>query len=116
MMSMPKGWLKPVRKVVRTSGLPSWLVSRSSVMRLALLSRSERDLSSFSSAATFLVIVVGMVLASATSTSPLGATYIQRGLSNFPAYSATVKPAGAVGVRPAGQGSMSTRCVTDFVT
>ena len=43
-----------------------------------------------------------MVADSPTSTSPLGVTYSQQGLSKRPAYSGTAKPAGAVGILPAG--------------
>ena len=43
-----------------------------------------------------------MAVDSATSTSPLGVMCSQRGLLKRPAYSGTAKPAGAVGILPAG--------------
>src|SRR5215208_7258731 len=43
------------------------------------------------------------VFASATRTSPLGSTYSHRGLSRPSANAVTTKPAGAIGVFPAGQ-------------
>src|SRR5687768_14527260 len=40
---------------------------------------------------------------SATSTSPFGNTWSQRGCSSLSAYAATLSPAAAIGVVPAGQ-------------
>ena len=56
-----------------------------------------------------------MVVDSATSTSPLGATYSQRELSKRPAYLGTAKPAGAVGILPAGHLVTWLRRVADSV-
>ena len=56
-----------------------------------------------------------MVVDSATSTSPLGATYSQRELSKRPAYLGTAKPAGAVGILLAGHLVTWLRRVADSV-
>ena len=100
---MPSGWFSPSRKTSRTSGRPSPSASRSKVMRLALVPMfCERTLPvsmAFSRSSAFL----NREAASATSTSPLGSTYIQRGLLNPSAYRVTSKPAGARGRVPSGQ-------------
>src|SRR5450830_739304 len=103
---MPKGELRFSRNTVRVSATPSWSASRSSVMRFGLgtpaparpmtfsITQPRRPLESSG---------LGGALVSATSTSPLGNTYSQRGWSRPSAKAATWVPAAAVGLVPAGQ-------------
>ena len=84
-------------------------------MRLALVERNDFDGSSLRAAATSSLGSVGTVLASATSTSPLGSTYILRGLSSPAAYCVTRKPVGTVGISACGHSTILLRLVTDSV-
>src|SRR3954468_5658884 len=103
---MPNGELRPDRKMVRVSAMPSPSESRSSVIRLALGTAppafvwyrlKNHPLSPFSSSG------LGGALVSATSTSPFGSTYNQRGWSSPCANACTVVPSADAGVAPAGQ-------------
>src|SRR5262245_47322654 len=102
---MPNGELSPSRNGARVSATPSPSLSRSSVMRFALGTAEParfmnapiaRPLRPFPSAGRFGAAV------SATSTSPLGSTYTQRGCSKPPANAVTVPPAAERGMVPSG--------------
>jgi hypothetical protein len=111
---MPKGEFNPSRNTERVSATPSPSASRSRVMRLALgtaapaffmMAFIARPLRPFMSSGR------GGAFVSATSTSPLGSTYTQRGCSRPRAKAVTRVPGPALGCAPAGQplaGAMST--------
>ena len=108
--TMPNGELRPVMNAVRVSATPSPLASRSNVMRLALaVAPPAFFMKNFIMAPLmpFPSSGLGGALVSATSTSPLGRTYTQRGWSRPPAKALTDRPCGAVGVAPDGHPTAS---------
>ena len=112
--AMPNGEFRPDSNTLRVSAKPSPLASRSKVMRLALGTPAPaRFITAFITAPLMPLPSSGLggALLSATSTSPLGSTYNQRGWSRPVANAATARPAAAVGVAPSGQpfaGAIST--------
>ena len=98
---MPNGWFRLSRKVSRTSAVPSPSASRSSVIRLGLT--PTEPAAARPSCISAGLSDLGSVRASATSTSPLGNTWSQRGLSRPAPNASTSKPSGAAGPRPSGQ-------------
>ena len=102
--AMPNGEFSPVMNGVFSSATPSPSASRSSVMRLA--DGTPAPTRPISTRITQPVIpppLRGGELVSATSTSPLGRRYSQRGWSSPVAKAATRSPAAAVGVCPCAQ-------------
>src|SRR5687767_1108189 len=116
---MPIGELSPSRNAVRVSGTPSPSASRRSVMRLALGTAEPALLiACFMNQALTPLGFRGGPADSATSTSPFGSTYTQRGWSSPFANGATCVPAAATGFTPSGQplaGAMRTVGIGDFV-
>ncbi|MCY1353630.1 hypothetical protein D9M69_399760 [compost metagenome] len=101
---MPNGECRFSRNAVRVSATPSPSASRSRLMRLALgtpapaLAMIRPAIQPFSPPPSR----AGALL-SATSTSPLGSTYSQRGWSSPPAKALTWVPVAATGLPPSGQ-------------
>src|SRR6201999_377477 len=112
--SMPNGWLRPPINTLRSLKLPSPLLPRSMVMRLALPLMFSDLLAPIIAPPIFLGSLK-LLLVSATSRSPLGVMHIHRGLSKPSAYLVTVNPAGAFGVSPLAQPTTSLKFFTDFV-
>ncbi|MNX89410.1 hypothetical protein D3C86_1214240 [compost metagenome] len=107
MSAMPKGEFSPSSSTLRVSAMPSWSASRKSVMRFALTVLAPAR---FIAAPVAHALMppeassgLGGALVSATSTSPLGSTYSQRGWSSPPAYAVTARPLAATGCAPGGQ-------------
>ncbi len=82
---MPKGEFKPSRNTLRVCAAPSGVRPRSRVMRLALGVRAPARFMTMPAAQSLMPPEasggLGGALVSATSTSPLGSTYSQRGWS-----------------------------------
>ncbi|MCY1300902.1 hypothetical protein D9M70_504900 [compost metagenome] len=111
---MPNGELSRERNSTCRSATPSPSLSRSRVMRLALGTVAPAR------AMTFLVTQpliprlssgLGGALDSATSTSPLGRVYSQRGWSRFSAKRCTARPGAARGAVSAGQPMAGAMCM-----
>ena len=103
---MPNGECSPASNTERTSATPSASASRNSVMRFALGTPAPaRFITRPATHPRMLFALPGLAgaLVSATSTSPLGSTSIQRGWSKPVAKAATRVPVAACGVAPAGQ-------------
>src|SRR5258705_12904366 len=103
---MPNGELSPLMNAVRVSATPSPSVSRSNVIRFALGTPAPAlPIRNFAIFALRPLPSSGLegALVSATSTSPLGSVYTQRGCSSPVAKAATAKPDAATGLTPAGQ-------------
>ena len=103
---MPKGELRLLRNTVRTSALPSPSTSRSKVIRLADGTPAPaRPMTHFMTVPLMPLPSSGLggALLSATSTSPLGRTWTQRGWSRPVASAVTARPAMGKGITPAGQ-------------
>ena len=113
--AMPKGECRPFRNTLRVSATPSPSTSRSSVMRSALGTPAPAFAMTLpiTQARTPDCLVSGVcgLFDSATSTSPFGSTYSQRGWSRPWARACTSSPCAACGLAPSGQpfaGAMST--------
>src|SRR5215510_14053904 len=103
---MPNGDIRFDRKTVRVSATPSPSASRSSVIRLALGTPPPAFLWYFLKNHPFRPVLSlgrGGAFVSATSTSPLGRTYNQRGWSSPVANAVTAAPGAACGAWPLGQ-------------
>ena len=103
---MPNGEFNPLSSTARTSATPSPLASRSRLMRLALGTPAPARFITRPAIQSLRPVDpggLGGALLSATSTSPLGSTYSQRGWSRPLAKAATRVPVAATGVAPVGQ-------------
>ena len=101
--AMPKGECNCASNTVRWSATPSPSVSRSRVMRSALgpLAPDLLIISPMNQARRLgLASGLAGALVSATSTSPFGSTYNQRGWSSPLANACTCRPAAGTGARP----------------
>src|SRR5687767_3266038 len=100
---MPKGETRFCRKLVFSSAMPSPSASRSRVIRLGLGTPPPAFFITDSMTLPLRPLTPpfpGGPLVSATSTSPLGNTYSQRGCTSPVPNALTAKPAAAVGVSP----------------
>ncbi len=83
---MPNGEFRSCSRTVRVSATPSWSASRSNVMRFALTVLAPARFITNPVAHALMPpgasSGLGGALVSATSTSPLGSTYSQRGWSS----------------------------------
>src|SRR5882672_3782248 len=104
--AMPNGDLRSCRNTLRFSATPSPSASRNRTIRLGLGTRAPARAISLpcTQERTPLDGSVPGELVSATSTSPLGSTYNQRGCCRSVANAATASPGAAVGVSPAPHG------------
>src|SRR6185295_7876923 len=103
---MPNGECNPCRQMVFISAMPSPSLYRSSVIRLALgVPAPARAMTFFMTQPLTPLRSSGLggAFVSATSTSPLGRTYSQRGWSRSLANACTANPAAGDGFAPAGQ-------------
>src|SRR5688572_14987551 len=115
---MPNGEFNPVRNAVLSSATPSPFASRSSVMRLAEGTAAPALAWNFFMALPLMPLPCSGrsgALVSATSTSPFGSVYTQRGCASPLAKAVTVTPAGAVGFMPGGQPLASATCTVGTV-
>ena len=103
---MPNGELRFCKNNVRNSTRPSPSASRSKVMRFADGTPAPaRPITHFMTMPLIPLPSSGLAgaLLSATRTSPLGSTWIQRGCSKPTAKGVTAKPGMGVGITPWGQ-------------
>ncbi len=117
---MPNGELRFVRNAERWSAMPSPSWSRSSVMRFALGTADPARFMAFFMKKPLMPLPSSGrsgAAVSATSTSPFGSTYSQRGWSSPSANATTSVPPAATGRLPSAQptaGAIFTVGISDF--
>ena len=118
--AMPKGECRPERNTLRISATPSRSASRSRVMRLPAGTPEPAFFFSCFITAPLrprMPLLPGGASDSATSTSPSGSTYSQRGCDRPSANRVTRQPLAGMGAAPRGQptaGAISTVGTSDL--